>query len=97
MTQPTEAIATRISELIIERLELEGFTVAEFPREAILFAPAVAGGLELDSIASLEIVSALADEFDLDFEEIAQEDFLSVKSLSAYVARELEAAGRSAG
>ena len=97
MTSPTETITTRICELIIERLELEDFTVEDFPSEAILFAPSVAGGLELDSIASLEIVSVLSDEYDLDFDEVSQEDFLSVKSLAAYVLRELKAAGRSLG
>ncbi|PRQ05837.1 acyl carrier protein [Enhygromyxa salina] len=94
MNQPTDAVATRISAIIIERLELEDFTVEDFPRDAILFAPDTEGGLDLDSIASLEIVSALADEYDLDFDEIAREDFMSVETLAAYIIRELAALGR---
>ena len=92
--QPQDRVAHRIAELIIERLELEDFTADDFPREAVLFAPEFEGGLDLDSIASLEIVSALSSEYDLDFDEIDREDFMSVDTLAAYILRELDKAGR---
>jgi acyl carrier protein len=88
-TSPVDpAIAGRIVEQIIERLELEDFTVDDFPRDAVLFAPPEGGGLGFDSIASLEIIAGLADEFDLPFDNMAREDFMSVDSLARYVARE---------
>jgi len=88
-TSPVDPkIAARIVEQIIERLELEDFTVDDFPRDAVLFAPPEDGGLGFDSIASLEIIAGLADEFDLPFDNMAREDFMSVDSLARYVARE---------
>ncbi len=88
-TSPVDpAIADRIVEQIIERLELEDYTVDDFPRDAVLFAPPEGGGLGFDSIASLEIIAGLADEFDLPFDNMAREDFMNVDSLARYVARE---------
>lgn len=88
-TSPVDpAIAGRIVEQIIERLELEDFTVDDFPRDAVLFAPPEGGGLGFDSIASLEIIAGLADEFDLPFDNMDREDFMNVDSLARYVARE---------
>lgn len=90
MTDTTD-IPRRIAEILIERLELEGYTPDDLPRDAILFAPDHEGGLDLDSIASLELVAALSDEYDLDFEDVDREHFMSINSLAAYVGAELEA------
>lgn len=81
-------IESTIVEIIIERLELEDYTADDFPREQILFALPEEGGLGLDSIASLEIVAGLSEEFDLDFDDIAREDFMTVKSLAGFVRRQ---------
>ncbi|MBK8264851.1 MAG: acyl carrier protein [Nannocystis sp.] len=92
MTQETPnlpEITTKVAAVIIERLELEGYTPDNFPKDAILFADPAGGGLGFDSIASLEIVSGLADAFDLPFDDIGRDDFMSVDSLAAYVARHL--------
>jgi len=89
------AIATRIVEQIIERLEIEDFTVHDFPRTTVLFAPPQGGGLGFDSIASLEIIAGLSDEFDLPFDNMAREDFMNVDSLARYVAREQAAEAKA--
>ncbi len=84
-----ESVSRRIAEIIVERLELEDFTADTLPRDAILFAPQEGGGLDLDSIASLEIVAALSDEYGLDFDDVDREHFMSVNTLAAYVVKEL--------
>lgn len=91
MSHDPAVITRRICELIVERLELEDFDAESFPADAVLFAPEEGGGLGLDSIASLEIASALSDEYDLELDEIAREDFVSAQTLGVYIARELEA------
>lgn len=82
-----DRVELRIAELIIERLELEDYTADAFPREALLFAADGDGGLGLDSIASLEIASALSDEFELDVDAIEREDFMSVVTLRDFIIR----------
>jgi len=79
------SIAVRVAEIIIEALELEDYTPEAFPTSTILFAPAEAGGLDLDSVASLEIIACLADEFDLPFDDVTREDLTSVDTLAAYI------------
>lgn len=79
--------ARRVAEVIIERLELEDYTPESFPRDAVLFAPPEGGGLGFDSIASLEIIAGLADTFELPFDDVKREDFMSVDSLAAYIVR----------
>jgi acyl carrier protein len=90
MTADIQTVSRRVAQLIIERLELEQFTPDTLPYDAILFAGPEVGGLDLDSIASLEIVSALADEYGLDFDDVDREHFMTVNSLSAYIVGELE-------
>lgn len=86
-----DTVSHRIAEIIIERLELEQFTADDLPRDAILFATEEDGGLDLDSIASLEIVAALSDEYELDFDDVDRDHFMSVNTLAAYIIGELEA------
>ena len=87
MTTDHQEIADRVAAIIIERLELEGLTPATLDPDAVLFAPPEGGGLGLDSIASLEIIAGLADAFDLPFDDVGRDDFISVRSLAAYIAR----------
>lgn len=90
MTADIQTVSRRVAELIIERLELEQFTPDTLPYDAILFAGEDDGGLDLDSIASLEIVSALSDEYGLDFDDVDRQHFTSVNTLSAYIVGQLE-------
>jgi len=92
-----ETIARRVAEIIVERLQLEQFSAETLPHDAILFAATHEGGLDLDSIASLEIVSALSDEYDLDFDNIARDDFMSVETLANYISRERGGSERESG
>lgn len=84
-----EDISRRVVSIVIERLELEGFSVDSFPRDAVLFGPEQPGSLNLDSIASLEIISGLADEFELDFDDVDREHFTSINTLARYIAAEV--------
>ena len=68
----------------MERLELAA-TPADIKDDAMLFAPSAAGGLELDSLAALEIVVGLSEEFDMSLDEVPREAFMSVASLADYV------------
>jgi acyl carrier protein len=83
------SVADRIAQVIVSRLELESYTAETLPRDAILFAPPESQGLDLDSIASLEIISGLSDEFDLPFDDVQRDDMMSVNTLAAYVTRQL--------
>ena len=74
----------RIKRVLVERLELAA-TPGDIKDDALLFAPASEGGLELDSLAALEIVVGLSEEFDLSLDEVPREAFMSVSSLADYV------------
>jgi acyl carrier protein len=89
---PMTALQERIAATIIRALELTEYTPQSFPSEAVLFAPEDRGGLGLDSIASLEIISALSNEFDLPFDDPRREDVVSVKALETYIEKALKKA-----
>ena len=75
-----------LREIIIERLMLP-VSAEELPVDASLFAPNFAGGLELDSLASLEIMAAISDRFQLPLDDMETEDFASITSLANYLRR----------
>lgn len=77
-------INERIKRCIIERLELD-MRPSDIADDAPLFAPAVAGGIDLDSLAAIEIVLALGNEFNLQLDEVPRETFNSIQSLGAYI------------
>lgn len=74
----------RIKRCIIERLELE-VQPSDIADDAPLFAPAVAGGMDIDSLAVIEIIVALSNEFNLQLDEVPRESFQSVEALGAFV------------
>lgn len=77
----------RVARIVVERLELEDFTAATLPRDALLFGPAQVGGLELDSIAALEIVAGLSEAFDHPFEDLARDDLMTIDAVVDYIRR----------
>jgi len=79
------ALHERIAGTIIRALELSQYTPQSFPSDAIMFAPEERGGLGFDSIASLEIISALSNEFDLPFDDARRDDVVSIDALAAYI------------
>jgi acyl carrier protein len=81
------SLAERVTRIIVERLELEGFALANLGPDVVLFAPEGEGGAGLDSLAALEIVAALSDEFDLPFDDVEREDVMSVATLVQYLER----------
>jgi acyl carrier protein len=76
-----------LREIIVERLMLP-VAPDELPADASLFAPQFDGGLELDSLASLEIMAAISDRFQMPLDDMEPTDFESVNSLAEYLRRQ---------
>ncbi len=74
----------RIKRCIVGRLQLK-VAPDSIANDAILFAPALAGGLELESLAVLEIIVGLSTEFNLLIDEVPREAFMSVDTLAEYI------------
>ena len=85
------AIRTRIKQLIVDALHLEGLA----PRDIADDAPLFGEGLGLDSVDALELVVALEKEFGVRIQshEVGREAFASVRTLAAFVDGRLAAAG----
>lgn len=81
---PSQEMRTRIKEVIIESLNLEGMTPESIGDDAPLFGDE---GLGLDSVDALELVVALEKAYGIriDSEEIGQDAFASVSHLEAFV------------
>lgn len=75
------ALETVIIGIINDRLMLPA---ESFHSETPLFA-AANGGLELDSLASLDILAGLSERFGLQFDDIGAKDFRTVSTLAAYL------------
>ena len=86
MTERSQ-LQTKVAQLIIDCLELEGFVAETLSADMPLFEPEEAEGLGLDSLAALEIVATLSAEFDLSFEDVSREDMMTVGAIAAYVDR----------
>lgn len=78
----SEPLKEQIKRLIVAALGLD-VDPAEIPDDEALF-----GGMELDSMATLEIVAAIEEEFGITVEddELTVELFGSVETLAEYVA-----------
>jgi acyl carrier protein len=77
-------IPFRVKRLIVESLNLDGMTPEMIDEDAPLFGD----GLGLDSVDALELVVALEREFGIKIksQELGQEVFSSVNSLSQFIA-----------
>lgn len=87
----TLAIRSRIKDLLVNTLHLEGVTPSEIADDAPLFGE----GLGLDSVDALELVVALEKEFEIRIQshEVGREAFASVSALAAFIDGHLAAAG----
>jgi acyl carrier protein len=85
------SIRDRVKAVIVKNLELP-ILPAGIGDNTALFAPGLVGGLELDSLAAIEIVVGLSREFRINLDEIPKESFLNVSSLADYIAKKLETA-----
>jgi acyl carrier protein len=74
----------RVKSCIVSRLEL-GIDPASIADDKQLFAPTDAGGMELDSLAAIEIVVGLSKEFGVQLDDMPREAFQSVGTLSSYL------------
>lgn len=86
----TKELNSRIKELIVECLQLEGLDPADIADDQPIFGEA----LGLDSVDALELVLGLETEFQIKIEsdEMSREVFSSVNSLAAFVEKRLSAA-----
>lgn len=75
-----------IQQAIVECLELPP-SLQQIELESPLFGKRKEGGLELDSLASLEIMAALSDRFDLPLDDVEPADFRTISSLADYLRR----------
>ncbi len=77
-----ESLKYQIKKLIVDTLSLE-VAPEEIPEDETLFG----GGMDIDSIATLEIVAAIEKKFDItvEDEELTVELFDTVATLAAYV------------
>lgn len=84
------AIRTRIKNLLVDALHLEGVVSSEIADDAQLFG----GGLGLDSVDALELMVALEKEFGIRIQspEVGREAFTSVGALAAFIEGRLTAA-----
>jgi len=82
-------INERIKRCIVERLELD-VTASDIADDAPLFSQALPGGMDLDSLAAVEVVVALSMEFNLPLDEVPRESFKSVQSLGEFVVSQQE-------
>ena len=93
MTHDMTDIRRRIKKTITSCLELP-VTPAEIDDEAILFAPALVGGLDLDSLSAVEIIVGLSREFELSLDEVPRGAFRDVSSLGEFIREALEQRAR---
>ncbi len=75
-----------IRQAIVECLEIPP-SMQQIASDAPLFGPKKEGGLELDSLASLEILAALSDRFGLALDDVEPPDFRTIASLADYLRR----------
>ncbi len=80
----TEELITKVKELIIDSLRIEGMTPEEIETDAPLFGE----GLGLDSIDALQLVVAMEKDFGVVVPdaETGTVVFQSVRSMSQYIA-----------
>lgn len=92
MTPNREEVETRLKKVLLE-------TLIDPPEAVALGADTalIGSGLALDSIALLELVVGLENEFEivLDEKTLRAEDFASISTLVAYIASMLPAANAS--
>ena len=89
-----ESIRTRIKEVIIESLGLEGMSPGDIEDDSPLFGDE---GLGLDSVDALELMVVFEKDFgvSIDAEEVDPEAFATVASLEEFIqgSRARQAAG----
>ncbi|MEJ2008092.1 MAG: acyl carrier protein [Acidobacteriota bacterium] len=78
------SIEETIRQIIVERMTLP-ISPQELPLGAPLFAPASAGGMELDSLSSLEIIGGLSDRYQLPLDDIVPADLQTISTLASYL------------
>ena len=87
-----DSVESTIQRIIAERLALP-VQPHELSADAPLFAPEFAGGLGLDSLASLEIIAAISDEYQLPLDDIEAADFSNITTLAEYLRQHGVASG----
>ena len=81
-----DTIESTIQQIIVERLMLP-IRPADIAVDAALFGSTASGGLELDSLSSLELIAALSEKYDLPLDDVEPADLYSVTSIAAYLRR----------
>lgn len=77
----------RIAGLLVTALELDDYDADSLPADALLFGPEEAGGLELDSLAALEVIAVLSEHFKHDFQDVSRDDLMTLQTIADCVRR----------
>jgi len=85
-----DKLRARVKACIIKALELE-ITPEDIADDASLFRPSEQGGLGLDSLAALEIIVALSQEFNFMVVDVNPEVFETIDTLAQFVLSQSEA------
>ena len=82
-----EAVRTRMKEIIVKSLNLEGMNPSQIGDDEALFGE----GLGLDSVDALEMMVALEKEYGIriDGHQVGKETFTSVSTLATFVQERL--------
>lgn len=82
-TASPEALPTRIKEMIVRVLLLEGVEPADIPDDGALFG----GGLGLDSVDALELAIHIEEEFGVKMpdDDRTRKAFASVNALASFI------------
>lgn len=85
-------VTLKIKEILLEVLQDESLTIDMISDTMPFFGTESEVGLIEDSLLILEIVSILADEFDIDPSEFDEDIFINVEKVSNMVVEQLELA-----
>jgi acyl carrier protein len=77
-------IESTVKAIVVESLMLPEDLARSLSVDTRLFG-AGEDSLDLDSLASLEILAGLTERFDLPFDDVEAKDFRSIGTLAAYV------------
>lgn len=84
-------VRQRVKSAIVTSLELE-IEPSSIGDERLLFASGLAEGLDLDSLAAIDILVGLSNEFGIALDEVPRESFQNVETLAGFIVAKLDTA-----
>jgi acyl carrier protein len=91
MSVDVAEVRRRVKSTIVSSLELE-IDLSSIGDETLLFASGLAEGLDLDSLAAIDILVGLSNEFGIALDEVPRESFQNVETLADFIVTKLDIA-----